>query len=433
MTKRSERVAYLVLFVGTVALALVVSAALGRFAQPEHWEYSAIARNVLAGRGWYYNYGAIGGFPYHFYGPPLYPAILVIAMWLGSWGEALVLVLQALALAATAMIVARLTRPIAGPIAALVAGALVATHPGALIYVGKLHSQTLDTLLIALAFLLVLDVDGDTDAWAALRCGVVAGLAVLSRGALATFFAAWAVWLLWHERRRWPRALRAVLVVALGGVVVILPVIVRGYLFYGRVIPLRTDTGINLWYGNHPGASGTSYTSDPSPIPVITQIPSDLKSALVGRHEVAQNELFMTAAIRFMRDDPGAALHLFARKLYYFWWFSPHAGLRYPAGWRTAGMAHYVVIALAAAAGLVAALRSKRPAARRAAGLFLLLAVTTSVTQAAFYVEGRHRWQIELLLLAFTAVWVTFRSFRVPPELSDATTRPAAMHEGRID
>ena len=41
--------------------------------------------------------------------------------------------------------------------------------------------------------------------------------------------------------------------------------------------------------------------------------------------------------------------------------------------------------------------------AGRAAGLFLLLAMTTPVTQALFFVEGRHRRQIELLMLAFTA------------------------------
>ena len=404
MKESGERIVRVALFVGTVALALGVSIALGRFAAPERWEYSEIARNALDGRGLYYQYF---GTTYHFYGPPLYPALLAGAMWLGPWGEGLVLVLQALALGATATIVAHITRPMAGATAALMAGAFVATHPGALIYAGKLHSQTLDVLLIVLAFFLVLDIDAESDAWAALRCGVAVGLAVLSRGTIAPFVAAWTLWLLWHERRRWRRTLRVMLVVALGGLVVLVPMIVRGYALYGRLVPLRTDTGVNLWYGNHPGASGTSHTSEPTPAPVTTQIPHDLLSAVVGRDEMAQNRLFMTAALRFMRDEPTAALRLFIRKLYYFWWFSPHAGLLYPAGWRVVAVAHYVAIVLVATIGVMAALRGGRSIARRTAGLFLLLAVTMSLTQAAFYVEGRHRWQVELLLLAFAAVGVT--------------------------
>ena len=127
---------------------------------------------------------------------------------------------------------------------------------------------------------------------------------------------------------------------------------------------------------------------------------------LAGKNELVQNQLFLREATRFMRDEPGEAARLFVRKLGYFWWFSPHAGLLYPASWTALYMADYLVILGSAVVGLVAALRSARPEARWAARLFLLLAVTLSLTQAAFYVEGRHRWQLELILLAFTAAGI---------------------------
>jgi hypothetical protein len=35
--------------------------------------------------------------------------------------------------------------------------------------------------------------------------------------------------------------------------------------------------------------------------------------------------------------------------------------------------------------------------------MFVLIGVSYSITQAVFYIEGRHRWQIEPLLLVFSA------------------------------
>jgi high-affinity Fe2+/Pb2+ permease len=64
----------------------------------------------------------------------------------------------------------------------------------------------------------------------------------------------------------------------------------------------------------------------------------------------------------------------------------------------------YRVELVLALLGAFLALRS--PHSRAAAGLCLAIIVAISLLQSAFYVQGRHRFLIEPLLLIFTAIGV---------------------------
>jgi hypothetical protein len=240
------------------------------------------------------------------------------------------------------------------------------------------------------------------------------------------FFLLWTAWFLWKEKKRLSRAGVVVVAVSLGGLLAIAPVLLRGYLLYGVLHPLRTDTGVNLWYGNHPGASGTSYTLSSSPVPVISGLPPALLARVGGANEIEQNKIFVVAVLDYVRDDPAAAFLLFLKKLYYFWWFSPHSGLLYPAGWVVIYKFFYSLILFFAVVGLLDSLRSTRPSVRCGAFLFLLMVVSVSVTQALFYVEGRHRWQVEPLLLVFTAAGLLYSLDRLR-EMSGRGARRVAV------
>lgn len=391
-----------VLFGLAFGLALLVTAITGRFAFPERWEYSEIAAHLLAGQGAYHDYL---GTRYYFYGPVVYPYLLSMVLRV-SGQEALMLVLQAAMLAATCVLIYHLGTLVAGPTVAWLGAVLAAAHPGNLIYAGKLHAQALDVLFVTLSFLILLKItlaSSRPRPATMVGAGVLLGLAALSRGTVLPCCAAWAGWWLWRHRREPAGPLRVLVCLAAGGFLMLAPIMVQGYLRYGRVIPLRTDTGANLWYGNHPGASGTSYTPGPRPVPVITTLPPALAAQLSGATEVEQHELLTRAATDFWRGKPAEALGLFAKKLAYFWWRSPQGGLLYPSHWTMAYQGYYAVVAGFALAGLFACLRGS-PAARAGASVFLLFAASFSVAQAVFYIEGRHRWQLEPVLLVFTAV-----------------------------
>jgi dolichyl-phosphate-mannose-protein mannosyltransferase len=391
--------------IGVVAfsVAIVATTALGRFGMPERWEDSEIADNILRGLGACRSY--LEGTTYCFYGSAIYPWILAGALKLSRDGEAAALVLNGVLFAATCMLIYQMAQPLGERVARL-AALLSAFHPGAIVYATKLHPQTLDVFLIVLTLLLIGRVTPQIGLQSAFLRGLVAGVAVLSRGTIAPFLPFWAVWFVWKNRERSATAVSIVAAVGLGSMLAVSPVLIRGHAMYGTFVPLRTDSGVNLWLGNHSGATGTPHASALPVVMATTRMPPDLTDRIQGRNEVEQNKVLTSAVMDFVRERPREATLLFAKKLFYFWWFSPHTGLFYPRSWLNAYGAYYLVVACLAALGLWECLRATAPAARTLAHMVVLLAATHSVTQAMFYVEGRQRWQVELLLLIFTSAGI---------------------------
>lgn len=399
--KVSETILVFSIVVLAVVMSLSVTAITGRFSDPERWEYSDIALNLFQGRGAFYQYT---GTKYYFYGPPAYPILLAGAMWIGDRHEMIILIFQSVLFALTCGIIYLTARSIFGTTEALIAGLLGALHPGALIYAGKLHSQALDVFLIVLSFLLLLRTNPGWTVTKGFVSGLVAGLAILSRGTVAPFLALWSLWFLSRHSTQWKDSLRVVISVVLGVFLVIAPILVRGYLIYGEIIPLRTDTGINLWSGNHPGATGTAYILSNPPSPAGTKFSQEDLKKLAAMNEIEQNRAFVGAVLHFIQNHPSEFLTLLAKKLYYFWWFSPHSGLQYPSSWLISYKVYYGVLLLFAIGGLMVSIGAPGGSSIRAgASLFLLAVLSISMTQSLFYVEGRHRWQIEPLLLVFSA------------------------------
>ena len=381
-----------------LALSLAMSYGTGRFGTPERWEYSEIADNVVQGRGAFHEYL---GAKYYFYGPPTYPFLLAAVLGPLHGSESLMLVVQAFLFAGSAALVYRIARTWFAPGLAGVSGLLAACHPGNLVYSGKLHAQTLDIVLLLAGFLMALRLTHRSNAWAGLGAGCLLGSAALSRGTVVPFYVCWVLLFLYRERNRWSQALRVVGAITLGAVLVIGPQMTRAYLRYGALIPLRTDTGVNLWLGNHVGATGTAHSFGPDHAEVFLEWSRDVSPSVLTMNEVEQSRAFVSAVSRFVVNDPGAFVILWLKKLYYFWWFSPSTGLLYRASWLYSYGTFYALVLFFAALGLSKCVTSESPAMRQGTQVFVMLAVTFSVTQALFYVEGRHRWQIEPLLFVF--------------------------------
>ncbi len=95
--------------------------------------------------------------------------------------------------------------------------------------------------------------------------------------------------------------------------------------------------------------------------------------------------------------DPGRALGLYVDKLVGFWWGSDVTGLLYPQLWLFGYRVWYIAILIPAASGTWRGLRE--PKQQSAVALVLITLLVVSLTQAVFYVEGRHRLAVEPLLL----------------------------------
>jgi hypothetical protein len=88
-------------------------------------------------------------------------------------------------------------------------------------------------------------------------------------------------------------------------------------------------------------------------------------------------------------------------KFFHFWWFAPQTGVLYPTAWFRLYMVYYVAVLLLAALGVWRIAQRGPPATHLAwvIGMFLL---ALSGLQSLYYVEGRHRWAVEPMVLAIS-------------------------------
>jgi len=91
---------------------------------------------------------------------------------------------------------------------------------------------------------------------------------------------------------------------------IIAPVTLRNYLVFHKFIPISTNSGINMWQGNNPHATGGYYwPSEPKDNPLMPYLDDELKRDQIARKLV----------IDFIRDNPIRFLKLVITKicLYY--------------------------------------------------------------------------------------------------------------------
>jgi CHASE2 domain-containing sensor protein len=86
-------------------------------------------------------------------------------------------------------------------------------------------------------------------------------------------------------------------------------------------------------------------------------------------------------------------------KFFYFWWRAPLTGIEYPKSWGIGYLVYYLVIFLSAVIGFFGIWRTGTTARQNLIliGVFLF---GLSLLQSLYYVEGRHRWAVEPILIA---------------------------------
>lgn len=383
-------------------LCLGVLVALGVswwFWPPPPLEYAVSAQRWVTGQGFTVPYQ---GTLYSFYGNWWYPRLLGLLLWVaGSWGYLILLYIQAIVYGLTAVLMAQIADAwLIGRWPAVV-GLGTLLHPGNLYYVSRLHPHTFDVFLLALTFGWLVTTARHRD-WSPWRYGGLCALTLLSRGTLIGPLLAWGLWQLWsspgYHGVRLLRLTQTAAVILL----CLIPILISGYSQYGRWIPLRTDNGANFWVGNHAGATGTAYTFDTPPRPQMALAPN-----VRGFHEADQSQMFTAYVLAWITAHPGDAVTLYLRKLWYFWIGSPSTGVEYAQIWSSLYFVYYGVLLACAVLGAWGCRRDVQ------LQLLLWLLLSYSLVNAAFYIEGRHRWEIEVWLIFFAVIGLA-RMFSQP-------------------
>jgi 4-amino-4-deoxy-L-arabinose transferase-like glycosyltransferase len=376
--------------------AAVRLAAIAAGPAPEIWEYDEIARRLLAGDGYVCT---------HFDQPQraYYSGVPYIALTAAAYRlwpddpKAMLVVHTLLALLLVAVVV-RLGERLAGPTAGLVAGVLTALHPALAYYdVRKLHPLGLDSLLTVAPVLLLLR---PPSARQAALIGVLLGLGILQRGSLIPFALAALVWTAAAGGEARERTRRAVAMAA-AIVITLAPWLYRNQQVFGRPV-LVTGNGFRFFIGNLPPSQGSARLASGQDVVEVAE--PDLLNVLPALDEAAQDRLFWERGRAFVHAHPAAFAAQVARKLVYFWTWTPVAGAAYARLYLFLYLVYYGAVLLAAGAGAATLYRSEH---RRALILILALLLSVSAVHALFYVELRHRWALEPILLLLAAIGIT--------------------------
>jgi 4-amino-4-deoxy-L-arabinose transferase-like glycosyltransferase len=385
------------IFVLAVLARIAGQVLLGAYPHPHVFEYEEIARNLLAGRGYTYA-SPDGGMYVASQSSPLYILLTAGVYSVTGSSQPAMLVLQAVLGGLTAVLVAWAGQRAFSRPAGMAAGVLVAVDPALVVYAAQLHSLTLDALANVSLVCATLGVPFRPGTPRLASLGALFGLAGLTRATALLLLPVHLVWLRLNRGLRLASTGVAVAVVVMLLVYAAWPI--HNSLLLGTLTLGSSETTEWLWRGNNPNANGGSLTPDGQRMLAVA--PPEFRAEIETATEAQRVQIYQAAALEFVRDNPGSAARLYLTKLLTFWWGSQETGLLYPASWLVAYQLWYAAILALGALGVWSARSDAQQ--RAVVWLIVVTVLLVSVTQAVFYVEGRHRLAIEPLVLLLTGV-----------------------------
>lgn len=233
------------------------------------------------------------------YWPPGAPFLYSLAFRAIGIGGAAVVALN-LALAAAKLVLAfLLTRTWFGRRAAIVATAGLACWPTQIAFTTVLSSeQAFDVALLATGW--AFERWWRNGTWTAdVAIGTLLAAASYVRPTALPLAAGFAL-IAWTRGAPFARVVRLALVASAAMALLIAPWSVRNHQLFGRWVAISANGGANLWMGNNPNATG-GYVA----------LPREVR----GMNTAERDAYLGDAAKRWMRENPGRALALAARKL----------------------------------------------------------------------------------------------------------------------
>jgi len=357
-------------------------------------ELDRIALNIISGRGYVYPHLNT---TYYFFGDPLYAYIIAFLHWITNKNYLALAIFQSIIAALSIMPLFFIANKIFDRKTAFISAWLYCLHPGLIVYaviIGKFALMV--GFLLILIYLIVCH---EIKRWNLLAIGILMGLGLLLRPTLMYLIPAVFIYLL-SKKEHLRDALLKLFVIILLTTLVISPRIYRGYKIYHRFIFIASTTSEILWRGNNPLTTGTGYNKDG--IDILSSTDAAFKKKLFSLTEMGQYDFFKEEAIKYIKNHPADFLKLTLKKFIYFWSFSPTTGFMYPKHWLIIYKLWYYFLAFFFILGIYFNFKKRNynnlPLIIFLFSFFLIF----SFFQSIFYVDTRHRWLIEPLLMIFS-------------------------------
>lgn len=388
-------------------MALIV--AFKTYAHPVAWEYETIANRLLAGQGYSFEFLHT---TYWSFNTPLFGFLCAGVYAVTNHSYFAILIIQSFFTIALALVIFKIAKLVFSEGVGLLAAALVAFHPGFIYYdVFNLLPLSIDSFLIAAITLLLLKHKDKPTVMSMSLLGVLIGIATLSRGITGALLPFIIIYIAVFARSlNLKDRLKITMCLVCATFIILAPWIIRNYFIHKQFVFISSTSGENLWRGNNRYATGTSY--DEHKIAILDLWPQDFKEKVFSLAEMQQKKFFEEEALHFIRANPLETARLYVKKVYYFWWFSAQSGIIYPKSYLTIYKYLYIILISISLAGIAFALASSNRETRESCLILISVPLSICLAQSIFYVEGRHRWLIEPIMMVFFSYGV-IRSWKV--------------------
>lgn len=284
------------------------------------FRYDFAARALLAGEGYVHFNGA----PTAFW-PPGYSLLLAAAYWIFGDGVIVAQLLNVVLGTATVGLVYLIGRRTLGEKPALVGAAILAGFPSLIFFTAVTLSEIAFSFLALLGVLLLLietQSGKQRQLPLLLGAGLVIGFASLVRGeALLLPLAFLPFWLRSGMGRT--AIAHKLVALALGIGLIVAPWTIRNEMQMDSPVIISTNAGVNLWIGNHDGATGRGQLADELVFssPELTTV----------EREVRINRQGTLRGIGYALTHPLQEISLTFKKLFWLYWHDAE-GLQWNEG-----------------------------------------------------------------------------------------------------
>jgi 4-amino-4-deoxy-L-arabinose transferase-like glycosyltransferase len=320
----------------------------GRPLTHDEREYLALAQSLTLGKGFTYDPPLDSSGAPRFGRAPGYPVFLALVGGGRREFDASppqVKLTQSIVGSIGVWLIGAIGRRAAGPRAGVAAAWLAAVYPPLVWICAYVFSEALFSTA-ALAAVLLLNISLDrahasdptqtrsARVWG-IAAGLVTGIGMLVRPAMAFFVPVVLVWLI--ARRR--SALAAVLVA--GGLAVVGPWTVRNIHVYHRLVFIASEGGVTFWTGNHPHATGEG---DMAANPDIRISEIDFRRRHPGLTQEELEPLYYREAIAYIAAHPVWWAGLVVKKAFYTVVPAGRSYALHSPLYRTSSIASYLIV-----------------------------------------------------------------------------------------
>jgi 4-amino-4-deoxy-L-arabinose transferase-like glycosyltransferase len=357
------------------------------------WEMGRIGRALAEGRGFSDPYGDSTG-PTA-WEPPLYPYLIGCAFRLfGVYSRAsafVLLGLNSLFTALTAIPVFFIARRVLGERLAWGSAWVWALVPYEMYWsVHWIWDTTLSPLLLAVIFLITLQLE-ERDGWKTwFFLGVLWGTTALSNPSMLSFLPGSGLWVWYRRNKAGRRSWGGVALASAVFFACLAPWLVRNYRTFGRFVFLRDDFGLQLRLGNGPYADGV----------LMAYLQPNLNlvefEAFQQLGELAYAERCKQLAFTWIGQHPRRFMIISLKRFVYYWGGVPRA--TDSTTWFDFRNSPFLASSVVGLWGLGRAVRKRVPGA----WLFLWLAASYPMVYYFVFPHARYRHPIEpeLLIMA---------------------------------